>query len=272
MDEFAAGRFARRNPVDVAVTGVALVMVNVDEQLPLLDEISDGAEAFVAGAIGGDDEIERFAGLGFLKISFGIEKSVFRGNGILIPTDNLLSFCAESECESELRADAIAVGSHVADDADGLRFTNGFQNTIQDLRAVFHRSNDGLLFLIGGWRGHGRGAFQLVEDCHDFVATRERVVHLKFESRRVFQGDSLCHQILDADAVLVELGEAELLLFLVAEDADEYRRGFEITRAVHVVDGDEADIAHVELAADGFANGALEQLANSLETKVRHFE
>jgi hypothetical protein len=36
MNQLAGGRFARRNPVDVAIPRVALVMVDVDELLALL--------------------------------------------------------------------------------------------------------------------------------------------------------------------------------------------------------------------------------------------
>ena len=52
-DEFPVGRFAGGNPVQVAEARVALVVVDVDEELAVGDAASDRAEAFEGGRVGG---------------------------------------------------------------------------------------------------------------------------------------------------------------------------------------------------------------------------
>ena len=67
-----------------------------------------------------------------------------------------------------------------------------------------------------------------------------------------------------------ECREAAFLLVRVPKDADEYSCGFEIAGTTNVVDGDEADFGHGELAPDGFANGALQHFADSVMTEIGH--
>ena len=59
--------------------------------------------------------------LRLLKIAVRVEEAVFLRHGVLVPAHDLLAFGAQGEREAELGADAIAVGPHVADDADRLR-------------------------------------------------------------------------------------------------------------------------------------------------------
>ena len=47
--------------------------------------------------------------------------------------------------------------------------------------------------------------------------------------------------------------EATLLLVGAAKNADEDDRGMQVAGDVHVVDSDQAGLADLELAADGFA-------------------
>jgi hypothetical protein len=121
---------------------------------------------------------------------------------------------------------------------------------------------------LGGLGRAGGTLIQFVQDLHDAIAAHDRIVEDKFEHRGVFQDDGLGHHVLDAGTLLGEAVEAALLLVRVAEDADVNGGGFQIAGAIHVVDRDETDVADVELAPDGFADGALEQLADSFKTEV----
>jgi hypothetical protein len=64
--------------------------------------------------------------------------------------------------------------------------------------------------------------------------------------------------------------QAVLLLVGVAEDGDENDSRFQITTDVNVVDGDKADVVDVELAADGLANRAPQQLAHPVMSEIGH--
>jgi hypothetical protein len=72
--------------------------------------------------------------------------------------------------------------------------------------------------------------------------------------------------------MFVEHLQAALLLVGIAEDANEHDGGPEIAAHVNVVDRDEADIVDVELAADGLANRALQQLAHPFMSEIDHFK
>ena len=45
--------------------------------------------------------------------------------------------------------------------------------------------------------------------------------------------------------------------------------GLQVACHIHVIDGDQAGLAHVEFAADGFANLALQQFAHALDVGGR---
>ena len=83
VNQFAGGRFARRNPVHVGVARVAFVMVNVDENFPVADALAGFAQPLKTRAVGGDDAVEFFAGLRFFKQPVGVEKFVFLRNGVV---------------------------------------------------------------------------------------------------------------------------------------------------------------------------------------------
>ena len=95
-NQFAGGRFARGNPVDVAVARVAFVMVNVDENFPVHDAPADFAQPFETCAIGGDDTVEFHPGLRLLKQSVRVEKFVFLRHGILVPADDLFALVLQA--------------------------------------------------------------------------------------------------------------------------------------------------------------------------------
>ena len=64
--------------------------------------------------------------------------------------------------------------------------------------------------------------------------------------------------------------QAALLLFWIAEDADENDGRMQITRDIHIIDGDKTGFADLKLAPDDFANRALQQLANTLHSERGH--
>ena len=98
-DEFAAGRLAGRDPVDIGIAGIALVMIDVDEELATGDAGADFSEAVKAGGIRGNDAVELMAGLGPLKQMLGIEELVFLRERIFVPAKDFLAFSAEGESE-----------------------------------------------------------------------------------------------------------------------------------------------------------------------------
>ena len=55
--------------------------------------------------------------LRFLEQAVGVEKFVFLRDGILVPAGDFFPFVLQGQREAELRADAIAIGPDVADNA-----------------------------------------------------------------------------------------------------------------------------------------------------------
>src|SRR5882724_8506986 len=138
-DDFTAGRLAGGDPVDVAIAGVAGVMVDIDEELAAANRVADLAETFEAGAISGDDAIKLLTGAGFLNEMAGVEKGVFMRHGIFIPAGDLFAQGLQCEGQPELRTDAIAVGADVADHADGAAGVDALEDAVNDLRVQFHQ-------------------------------------------------------------------------------------------------------------------------------------
>jgi hypothetical protein len=118
VNQFAAGRLARGNPVDVGVARVAFVMVNVDENFPVADALATLPSRSKARAIGGDDAVE-FCRVSVFETGRRVEEFVFLRDGIFVPANNFFAFVLQRQREAELRADAIAVGPDMADDAKG---------------------------------------------------------------------------------------------------------------------------------------------------------
>ena len=105
---------------------------------------------------------------------------------------------------------------------------------------------------------------QLVDDLEHTVPANNRIIDEEFQSGGVFQDHRAANQALDAFAVLREEGHAALLLFGVAQDADEDNGRMEVAGDIDIVDGDQPGFAHREFAPDDFANLALQELAHSL--------
>ncbi len=68
-----------------------------------------------------------------------------------------------------------------------------------------------------------------------------------------------------------EQGEAAPLLVRVAQDADEHDGRMQVSGDINVVHCDQAGVADLELAADDFADFALEQFAHPLKSEGRHW-
>src|SRR5262249_37750605 len=52
-EQFAGGRLARRDPIEIGVSSIALVVIDIDEELAIGDAWSNGAEALKAGGVSG---------------------------------------------------------------------------------------------------------------------------------------------------------------------------------------------------------------------------
>src|SRR5438067_7945830 len=70
--------------------------------------------------------------------------------------------------------------------------------------------------------------------------------------------------------MLAQEGHASFLLVGAAKDADKDMGGVQVSGDVNVVDADEAGFTDRELAADGLADGALQQFAHALDSMRRH--
>src|SRR5262245_45819712 len=104
------------------------MMVNVDKRLALGKERTSLAETFETGAIRGDDTIELHAPLGHLHDASSIQKPIFLGHGVLVPTDHLLPLPTQGERQAELRANTIAIRPHMADDTNSLAGAQDVEN------------------------------------------------------------------------------------------------------------------------------------------------
>src|SRR5947207_2890440 len=97
IDEFTRGGFSGGDPVQIAIASVALVMVNIDQELTILDTAADLAEPFEARGVCGDYAIKLVSRLGFLKKMIGVEKLVLLRVAIFVPTEDLFSLVFEGE-------------------------------------------------------------------------------------------------------------------------------------------------------------------------------
>ena len=70
-------------------------------------------------AIGRDDTVKLLSGPGFLHDVVGIQKGELAGHHVLVPAGDLFARVLQGQRQAQLRADAIAIGADVADDAEG---------------------------------------------------------------------------------------------------------------------------------------------------------
>ena len=132
------GRLAWGHPVDVAEAGVARVMINVDQHLAVGDVLAHGSQPFVAGRVGGDHRVKRPPRPGLFEDLVRIEKAQFRRHRILVPANDILAAVDQGQGQTELGADAVAVRSQMADDADALQGPDGVDDPADDLRRRLH--------------------------------------------------------------------------------------------------------------------------------------
>src|SRR5438309_1761983 len=121
-NQFARGRFVIGDPVDIAVTSVALVMVDVDEKLSLLNTFAHFAQSLVTGAVGGHNAIKLMVAPRNLQRVLAIQKSELGWKHVFIPADDFLSLVFQGQSQSQLRSDAITIGTDMSGDANGLAF------------------------------------------------------------------------------------------------------------------------------------------------------
>ena len=102
------------------------------------------------------------------------------------------------------------------------------------------------------------------------ISTFDRVVDGEAEARCEFQDHLLRNVLLDERTGLAEQRHGGPLLLGIAEDADEDAGIPKVSSKLNVVDADEAGVAHGNLAAEGFADSALQKLAYALMSMGRH--
>src|SRR5688572_5502026 len=253
-------------------------MVNVDERLAAGDERTHSAESLETGAVGGDDAVKFHPRFWLLDDTVPIEEAVFLWDQVLIPADGFFALIAEREGQTQLRADAVAVGPDVADDANRATFANGVENALDYFRILFHRECcrekrgtrrsvriSEILF------GTGLAGFvQLLDNLQHAVATNDGVIGHETQCGCVFENHPFGDQTLNASAVLGQERQSAFLLVGVAKNTDEDRGGFEVAGRVHVIDRNQAGFADGNFAPDDFANFALQQFADTLKTVGRH--
>src|SRR5690348_3712775 len=137
-NQFAAGRLPGRDPIEIGVTGVAFVVVDVDETVPPGNTGPHLAQSLETGGVGRNDAVELQPRLGLLNDMIRVEEFIFLRDGVLVPAHHLLALVLERQAQAQLRTDAIAIGTDVADDAEGFAFSNLIDNSIHDGKARFH--------------------------------------------------------------------------------------------------------------------------------------
>jgi len=138
-NELSRGRFMRRNPVDVRVPGVALMMVDVDEHLPIVDAWPNGSQPLKAGGIGSNNAVETLTPLGLLDDMIRIQKPVFLRATIFVPTNNLLTLGAQGQGKTQLGTNAVAVRTDMAYDAESPAIANAVDDTVDDFGMGLHQ-------------------------------------------------------------------------------------------------------------------------------------
>src|SRR5437879_2180876 len=113
-------------------------MVNVDEKLSLFDAGANFAEPFETGRVGRDDAIKFHASFRLLDQTVGIQKLIFFRNPVFVPAMDFFAFVFVREGQSQLRTDAIAIGTNMPDDAYGMTFADAFYDAINDLGMRIH--------------------------------------------------------------------------------------------------------------------------------------
>src|SRR5690349_4185219 len=100
--QFARRGLACRDPIEVGVAGVALVVIDVNEELAVSDTRRNRTEALETGGIRGNHAIEFRAALRPLKEAVRVQKLVFLGNRIFVPANDLFALVLQGHSQTEL--------------------------------------------------------------------------------------------------------------------------------------------------------------------------
>ena len=114
------------------------MMVDVDEEPPILDTMGDFTEALEARAIGRDHAVKFLSPPWRFQQLARIEECQFVGHGVLIPADDAFILREQGQRQTQLRTDTVAVRADVAGDADALAAVDRFEEAIHNLGVGFH--------------------------------------------------------------------------------------------------------------------------------------
>jgi hypothetical protein len=99
---------------------------------------------------------------------------------------------------------------------------------------------------------------QFIENLHHAVSPDNGIIHDKSKFGGVLEDDGVGDLALDAKPVLVEQGNATLLLVGIAQDADKNDGRVEVAGDIHIVHGDQARLGDGDFPADDLADLAFQ--------------
>ena len=117
------------------------MVIDIDEEVAVLHALADLAQALETGGVGRDHAVEAMSGSGRLNQVAGVEEGELLGHVVFVPADDLSALALQRQCEAELRADAIAVGTDVAGDTNGFAVADPCQDPVNDLRMGLHEGD-----------------------------------------------------------------------------------------------------------------------------------
>ena len=132
IDQLAGGWRARSNPIDVRVTRVAFVMINIDENSAIPDQFACGAKPLKTGAVGRNHTIERRVVFRVRQQLIRIQERQLARHWVLVPAGDLLALVPQSDREAKLRANAITVWPDVPNHANRIAGANLIQDPLNN--------------------------------------------------------------------------------------------------------------------------------------------
>ena len=118
------------------------MVVDVDQHFAVLGGFANFAEPFETGGVRRNDTVEPPAGRRRLDQILRVEERELLRHAVFVPADDSFALALERERQAELGADAIAVRTNVARDANGFAPGDAFKNPVDDPGMGFHE---------GGW-------------------------------------------------------------------------------------------------------------------------
>ena len=113
-------------------------MVNIDEFPALSDMLRHATQTLEARTIGCDHDIEAFSSDRFSHPLFRVEKPQFVRDRIFIPYRDVLPFTFQGQGESELAADAIAIGPYMSHHTDRPCLVQRRNDLLYNFWAILH--------------------------------------------------------------------------------------------------------------------------------------